>query len=155
MLTNMVSADRGAGGTLCQNCMSGMDSMDVCDRQDLILTMNISYFFVPAQCFSCPVKFRVSLSLTVFVYFLRFTQWWAEWESLIAVKCELTRIFHCRARESGTSSSGTSAVKWQGVRTSANAWLWFWRPTCWAAARPCSTASPSRSRLLRPYRRLL
>lgn len=66
---------------------------------------------------------------------------------------DLTFFFLSRARESATSSSGTCAVRSQGAHTSANAWQWFWRPTCWAAVRPWSTASPSRCRRWRPCRK--
>lgn len=60
-----------------------------------------------------------------------------------------------RARESATSSSGMFAARWQDVCTSASAWLWFSKPTFWAVARPCWTASPGRSRPWRPCRRLI
>lgn len=79
------------------------------------------------------------------------------WTTPVSLPCspsDLLYLLYCRARGLATSSSGMFAVRWQGVHTSANAWLWFWRPTSWVVARQWLTASPSRSRLWRPYRRL-
>ena len=56
-------------------------------------------------------------------------------------------LFPCRARGLDISSSGMCGVRLQGVHISASAWRWFWRRICWAAVRPCWTASRSKSRL--------